>query len=459
MNNFRIYILTYYLSVIAGFGSLSVIFFNRTGILSAGFYVLLFVLLIIPVISVFFLKLFKYEGDVSLFFIVLIFFAAGLLFQFRLNVFSLQWQKKIITAEQVSMVSENKGSHVTAGSVFKLLVPYLTALSAFFVFTGCFMKRGISFLRYRYFLIIGFHSILLITLFILSKFDGGKTFLFSRTPWEVSKFLFPFIFAGFVSENIFFFKRSLRTLPFPSIFGWGPFVLIVLLPMIVYVLIGDFGQILIYGGVVILLFFGITRNYWYVAFGIGMMIVLPIAVKLFSDLIPYYALQRWEIWWDFWGGFPSSVWWNRNYQLINGIFSITSGGFLGTGFGLGFPALVPLVHSDFIFVGITEEFGLAGSALIILSYIYILVKGLQIASEAENSFSKYLAMNITLIFGVQIFLNIGGVIGMVPLTGITLPFLSRGGSSLLISMLLTGVLMIVSHHSKKNKMSIFYERM
>lgn len=137
------------------------------------------------------------------------------------------------------------------------------------------------------------------------------------------------------------------------------------------------------------------------------------------------------------------------YQITQSLFAIASGGFFGTGLGQGRPGYIPEVHSDFIFSAICEELGMFGGVAIILLFFIFTYRGMKIALKLPDGFDKCIATGITVMFGIQTFIIVGGVIKMIPLTGITLPFISYGGSSLLSSFISLGILQAIS--SKESK--------
>lgn len=147
---------------------------------------------------------------------------------------------------------------------------------------------------------------------------------------------------------------------------------------------------------------------------------------------------RVENWLDPWADISG-----RGYQITQSLFAIASGGFFGSGLGLGHPEFIPEVHSDFIFSAICEEMGIFGGIAVIALYFILVYRGIKIALRLEG-FERCLAAGITIIFGFQTFVIIGGVIKMIPLTGITLPFISYGGSSLLTSFASMGILQALS---------------
>ena len=135
---------------------------------------------------------------------------------------------------------------------------------------------------------------------------------------------------------------------------------------------------------------------------------------------------------------------DKGYQIIQSLYGLADGGLLGTGLGRGNPGQVPEAQNDFIFASIGEEFGLIGATSILLSYMLIVGAGLRTAMRTERTFEKLLATGLTTIVGIQAFIIIGGVLKVIPLTGITLPFVSYGGSSLIANYILLALLIRVS---------------
>ena len=124
------------------------------------------------------------------------------------------------------------------------------------------------------------------------------------------------------------------------------------------------------------------------------------------------------------------VWQDDGYQIVQALWGMSDGGLMGTGLGRGSPDIVPVAESDFIFTSIGEELGMFGAAAVLMSYLLIVGAGLRVALRTDNAFEKLLAVGLTTIMGIQAFIIVAGVIKLVPLTGITLPFVSYGGSSL-----------------------------
>ena len=130
----------------------------------------------------------------------------------------------------------------------------------------------------------------------------------------------------------------------------------------------------------------------------------------------------------------------QGYQIVQGLMALASGGLFGVGLGNGMPEVIPASHTDYIFSVIGEEFGILFAAIVIVFYLVFIVRGMLIALDARETYDALLVFGCTCMLSLQAFIIIGGVIKLIPLTGITLPFISYGGSSLLSSMLQLGIL-------------------
>lgn len=143
---------------------------------------------------------------------------------------------------------------------------------------------------------------------------------------------------------------------------------------------------------------------------------------------------------------------NKGYQIIQSLYAIASGGFFGTGIGMGSPELVPVVESDFILTGIIEEMGMFIGFSIILIFILIFYKTIKMSLEFKSNYMSSIALSIGIIFALQSLIMFGGILKLIPLTGITTPFLSYGGSSTMSSFILLAILQYLS-----TKTGDFYE--
>ena len=138
-----------------------------------------------------------------------------------------------------------------------------------------------------------------------------------------------------------------------------------------------------------------------------------------------------------------------SYQLVQGLFGFAHGGLLGTGLGGGVPQLVPLAESDFIVASLAEELGLVGIFVIFTLYILLVARGLRIGFNHNDDFSKLLATGLSFVIALQVFIVIGGVTRLVPLTGLTTPLLAAGGSSLVANWIIIGLLLRISDTNRK----------
>lgn len=171
--------------------------------------------------------------------------------------------------------------------------------------------------------------------------------------------------------------------------------------------------------------------------------VINVALLILGAVAGYFLFThvrtRFDIWMNPWNDV-----YNAGRQIVQSLFAIAEGGFFGAGIGFGHPELIPVSESDFIFPVICEEMGLFAGFAIILLYILLIYRGIKIALEQEYKFYRILAISATVMISIQAFLNIGGVTKFIPMTGITLPFMSYGGSSILSSFIALGILQVAS---------------
>nr|WP_010247266.1 FtsW/RodA/SpoVE family cell cycle protein [Acetivibrio cellulolyticus] len=171
-------------------------------------------------------------------------------------------------------------------------------------------------------------------------------------------------------------------------------------------------------------------------------IILTIPVALFGYFFVYHIKVRIDTWLNPWADIAG-----KGYQITQSLFAISSGGYFGTGLGMGRPDMVPVVNTDFIFSAICEEMGVLTGVAVILLYMLLTYRGMKIVIKVKKRFNKVLGLGITTMLGLQTFIIIGGVIKLIPLTGITLPYISYGGSSLVSSFIILGILQAISKES------------
>lgn len=197
----------------------------------------------------------------------------------------------------------------------------------------------------------------------------------------------------------------------------------------------DLGSALIFFGVSVSILYVATSKKKYVFTCLGLFAVgATLAYKLFG-----HVRERVKIWLDPWA-YAS----NEGYQIVEGLYSISSGGMLGSGLGDGYPGFVPIPTSDYIFAGICEEFGMVfGIGIMVLMFL-MFYRGIRAAFVTENKFSQITAVGLSTMIACQVLVIVGGIFAIIPLTGITLPFVSYGGSSILTTFFALGLLQKVS---------------
>ena len=269
----------------------------------------------------------------------------------------------------------------------------------------------------------------------------------SFQPGEIAKILLAIFFAGYlVSRKGPLSEIGSRVLgmKIPGAKDLGPVLLFWVASIGVLVIQRDLGTSILYFGLFLVMIYTATGRAFYVGIGMVMMITgALVASRLFE-----YVGSRFESWLN-----PLSqenyTAAGGSYQLVQGLFGMAHGDVIGSGLGSGFPQLIPLAESDFIFAALGEELGLAGVFAILAVYLLIVYRGLRVANTHQDEFSKLLALGLAFVIGLQVFIVCGGVMGLLPLTGLTTPFLAAGGSSLLANWSIIGLLLIMSDSSLK----------
>jgi len=326
--------------------------------------------------------------------------------------------------------------------IISLILGILFILIIIFYFRNNFVAK----LKRRYYLLFGITILCLFVWSIISNIIGEK-FLFSRTPWELAKIPIVFVIGGFLSEYsiIFIKKNNFFVLILILI---CPIFLLWIIPQILFMAMGDLGQIIIFSLFVLFLFFTVSGKFVYFFSGFLLIFFIVYIIPFFYKFFPEYVVARFEIWSDFWNGFPSTEWFSRIYQPLNSLFAVHSGGLFGVGFGMGYPDLIPKSSTDFIYSVLAEEIGFIGTFSLILIYFSLLISGLITGFKCSDNFIKYSVLGFSIIIGFQTFVNIGGVINLIPLTGIPLPFLSKGGFAYLTFSFMVGFIMAASEREE-----------
>ena len=289
---------------------------------------------------------------------------------------------------------------------------------------------------------------LLLLVFVLGdETNGARLTLrigpFAGQPSELLKVILVVFLAGYLADNRMLLARtstrvgpiSFPPLPYllPMLAMWGIALAIVIVQR-------DLGAALLLFTVFLGLLYVATRRFSYVVIGVVLFLV---GAALLYQLYPHVR-TRVDIWID-----PYTDPLGSGYQVIRALYAFGRGGVLGTGLGAGLPvvgsvAAIPLIHTDFVFAALGEELGMLGGLAILALYAVIAERGLRIAANAADDFRALLAVGLTLVIVIQAALIAGGNLKLVPLTGITLPFVSYGGSSLLANAIVVGLLLALS---------------
>ncbi len=384
----------------------------------------------------------------------------------------------------------------------KTLIP----IFAIFCFLGAFFvtrnEKLLQMMQKNGFLIVLLTLVPLLLAAVTSR--AGKS-IGNMTPWELSKIPFLIGFAAILSVLYHNLARTYWGVPRAK--DIVPLVFMAILPFFPFFVLKDFGQMMVFSSVYVTLYFISVRRLPQRIVLIGSVVLLvsvlvvsalpektqknipllPTLARPVKKVLPDRIQQRFHLWLD---GFnppsPDTDWWKSSYdsyykklvaknpelpelieqdpglqrsinidawfdvlafQPAQATYGVASGGTTGRGLGLGFVELIPVADSDYIYAAIAEELGLLGGLLIIFALIIFVSAGVRTALDSRDMFSKLCSVGLTAFIGFQALVNMGGITRALPMTGITLPFVSHGGFSLITSFIMLGMLMAFSHRN------------
>ncbi|MBD5784627.1 FtsW/RodA/SpoVE family cell cycle protein [Cellulosimicrobium terreum] len=275
-----------------------------------------------------------------------------------------------------------------------------------------------------------------------------NVFGYSLQPAEFAKIAFAIFFAGYLVTN-----RDTLALAGPKVLGLqlprlrdlGPIIIVWLVSLAILVFERDLGTSLLFFGLFVAMLYIATERVSWVVIGLLLFAVGAVAATLAFS----HVEARVDVWLhpfdaDIYGRDPGG-----SGQLVGGLFGLANGGLFGTGWGAGYPRLVPFAQSDFIYSSLGEELGLTGLLAILLCYLVLVERGLRTAVGVRDGFGKLLAGGLAFVMAWQLFVVVGGITRIIPLTGLTMPFVAQGGSSLLANWLVVGLLLRISDDARR----------
>ncbi|SCG49347.1 FtsW/RodA/SpoVE family cell cycle protein [Micromonospora inositola] len=287
-----------------------------------------------------------------------------------------------------------------------------------------------------------------------SEINNAKLWIriggFSIQPGEFAKLALLAFFAYYLvrkREVLSLASRRVLGIDFPRGRDLGPVLVVWIISLLVLVFEKDLGTSLLYFGMFVVTLYIATERVSWLLIGLilffgGAYLAYLLGSTVGGPFLNFY--DRAQIWLD-----PFAEPYDRGYQLVQGLLTLGTGGLFGAGPGGGQPTLLPEVQTDFIFAGIGEEIGLFGLSALLVVYLLVVERGLRAALAVRDSFGKLLAGGLAFTLGLQVFVIVGGISKLIPLTGQTTPFLSAGGSSLMANWLLIAVLLRVSDGARR----------
>ncbi len=311
------------------------------------------------------------------------------------------------------------------------------------------VKNHRSLQRYTY--IFGLVAIVLLLLpmlpFVGVEVSGARLWIaigsFTLQPGEFAKIALAIFFSGYLvthRDSLSVVGKKVLGFTFPRLRDSGPILVFWAVCMLILVVQRDLGTSLLYFGLFLVMIYVATGRSSWIVIGFGLFAVgAYVASRIFS-----YVNDRIDGWLNPFDQSRYEAVYGGSYQLVQGLFGLSSGGLVGTGLGRGSPDRTPKVENDFIFSGIGEELGLIGLFALLCLYLILVSRGLRIGFTGQDDFGRLLATGLSFVIGLQCFIVIGGVTRVIPLTGLTTPLLAAGGSSLLANWIIIAILLRIS---------------
>lgn len=272
-----------------------------------------------------------------------------------------------------------------------------------------------------------------------TEINGSRLWLslgpFSFQPGEIAKICIVLFLAAYLAQNremLSVFTWHIGPFRLPSLQTLLPLLVMWALAFAIVVFEKDLGSALVLFLMFLVMLYVASGKKFYVV--IGLLLAAVAAVLLYGMFA--HVQTRVSIWLD-----PFADAQGSGYQIVQALYSLADGGLFGVGIGRGMADVIPYVESDFIFAAIGEEAGLLGAAAVLLLYLLFAIRGILTAARAKSDFSSFASVGVTSMLILQAFIIVGGVIRLIPLTGITLPFISQGGSSLLAGFIIVAILL------------------
>jgi cell division protein FtsW (lipid II flippase) len=300
--------------------------------------------------------------------------------------------------------------------------------------------------RYRYIFMLLTIVLLLLPMLpgIGTNIGGARVWIrigpFSFQPGELAKITMALFFAGYLvtaRDSLSIVGRKFLGMTFPRARDLGPILIVWGAAMSVLVFQRDLGTALLYFGLFLVMIYVATARLSWVVIGLGLFIGGALAAA--SALV--YVQGRFEQWLD---PFDQEIFRRQtqgSYQLVQGLFGFANGGFTGTGLGQGRPYITPVANADYIIASLGEELGLIGVFAILGLFIILVSRGIRVGFMAQDDFGKLLGIGFGFTIALQVFVVVGGITRIIPVTGLTTPFMAAGGSSLVANWIIAAMLL------------------